>query len=475
MWNEYITPTTLQQTLHLLASRGEKARLVAGATDLMLELERGVRKGVETIIDITRLPGLDRISLDEQDRLHVGPLVTHNTAAASKLLRERAFPLVSACWQVGAPQIRNRATIAGNLVTASPANDTITPLMALRAEVILVSLLGERTIPLQDFYTGVRKNLLRPDEILADIIFPAMGRTQRGTFLKLGLRRSQAISVVNTAVLIDLQPAEGLDRGSPVIHSAVITLGAVSPTIVRAPDAEEFLSGKEMTDEVIARAGELAAGAARPIDDLRGSAAYRRAMVRTLVVRALRQLRSGEWLSQVPVSPVLLDSKQTWSVPGEFVPSPAGSPIRTRINGQEFTFSGGHGKSLLRLLREDAGLTGTKEGCAEGECGACTVFMDGKAVMACLVPAPRADGAEIITVEGLAKDELLHPVQQAFISAGAVQCGYCTPGFIMSAAKLLEEQAHPSREQITQALTGNLCRCTGYYKIIQAVETAADQ
>lgn len=467
MWHDYYSVTTIDEAIQLLAEQREKARIIAGGTDLILELERKVRKGITTLVDISRVPGLDQILLDEDGAVHLGPLVTHNHCVQSGIIRQYGYPLARAAWEVGSPQIRNRGTVAGNLITASPANDTITPLMALSARVTLQSARETRVVPLSEFYTGVRRNVLQPDEMLVDIAFPGLKSNQRGTFSKYALRRAQAISVLNAAVVLTLD--------GNLITAAAITLGAVAPTIIHAAEAEAFLAGKELTDEVIAGAAELAAKAARPIDDVRSSAGYRSAMTRVVVKRALASLAKHDEQAGIPAQPVLLWGR-TENVPSRLSAQAhhqEKTPIRTRINGKDYVFETGHEKMLLRLLREEAGLTGTKEGCAEGECGACTVYLDGVAVMSCMVPAPRAHGAEIVTVEGLSREGTLHPVQQAFVEEGAVQCGYCTPGFLMSAAKLLEERPHPSEEEIKQALTGNLCRCTGYYKIIQAVENAA--
>jgi xanthine dehydrogenase iron-sulfur cluster and FAD-binding subunit A len=473
VWHEYISVSTLEEAKQILAERREEARVVAGATDLILELERGVRRGVETLVDITRVPGLAEIALDGAGWLHLGPLVTHNHCAGSKLVVEHALPLAQACWEVGAPQIRNRGTVAGNLITASPANDTISPLMALEAVVTLASARNPqgRQVPLRDFYTGVRRTVLEPDELLTDIAFPALRPGARGTFVKLALRRAQAISVINVTAIVDFDPANG-----QTIKAARLTLGAVAPTIIHAAEAEAYLAGQTLTPEVMAQASALTAAAASPIDDVRAHGDYRREMVGVITQRALRALAAGQARGRLPENPVMLWGPQAARALApleKMVAHREGTPIVARVNGREYTFTGAGEKTLLRLLREDAGLMGTKEGCAEGECGACTVFVDGAAVMSCLVPAPRAHGAQIVTVEGLARGNELHPIQQGFIDEGAVQCGYCTPGFLMSGAKLLEERPRPNRDEITQALTGNLCRCTGYYKIVAAVEAAA--
>jgi len=146
--------------------------------------------------------------------------------------------------------------------------------------------------------------------------------------------------------------------------------------------------------------------------------------------------------------------------------------IRITLNGEPTDVSFAPYKTLLEVLREDLGHTGTKHGCELGECGACAVLLDGKAVLSCLALAVDCDGSDVATVEGLAADGQLHPLQEAFADHGGSQCGYCTPGMLVTAKALLDQNPHPSRDQIREALSGNLCRCTGYLQIFDAVEAA---
>ena len=155
--------------------------------------------------------------------------------------------------------------------------------------------------------------------------------------------------------------------------------------------------------------------------------------------------------------------------------TPAEVPITIAVNGREHRLEVAPHETLLKVLRERLLLTGTKESCGEGECGACTVLVDGRAVNSCLMLAVEADGCEVLTIEGLARDGELDPLQQAFIDAGAVQCGFCTPGMIMSAKCLLMENPRPTADEVKEALCGNLCRCTGYTRIISAVLAAGEK
>lgn len=148
--------------------------------------------------------------------------------------------------------------------------------------------------------------------------------------------------------------------------------------------------------------------------------------------------------------------------------------IQLTVNGEQAEVAVAPNRTLLQVLREDLGLTGTKHGCGLGDCGACTVILDGKPVNSCLVLAVQAHGSEVLTIEGLAENGKLHPLQQAFVDKGGIQCGFCSPGMILSAKALLDENPKPTEHEIRMAISGNLCRCTGYQKIVEAIQAAAE-
>ena len=463
LYRSYVAPPSLRQALQLKRELGHRARACAGGTDLLLELERG-RAPAATLLDLTRISGLATIERQANDRFRLGPLVTHNQCVDDPALAQRAYPLARACWEVGSPPLRNRATVVGNVVTASPANDAIAPLNVLNAQVTMESAQrGARTLPLAAFITGYRTTALEADELVTGIALQGLAAHERGLFVKLGLRCAQAISVVSVAVVAGFAEAA---RTAPLTDLR-IALGAVDAVIVRAAAAEAYGRGRVLDAPTRARCGQLAADAAHPQDDVRGSAAYRRAMIAALVRRALEALARGEERAGWTERPVMLwgDTRGVW-------PAPAEPPAAATVNGQAASLPAR--LSLLDGLRA-AGHHEVKKGCAEGECGSCTVSLDGMAVLSCLIPAERARGSQVVTASGLADADALHPLQEAFVAAGSVQCGYCIPGFIMSGAKLLEERPAPTWSQAQEAYMGNLCRCTGYAKILEATVTAGRQ
>lgn len=456
MWQICLQPTTMVEALELLQQYGAEARLVAGGTDVLVELQRGVRPAT-TLIDVSALRELKYIRIDDH-YLSMGALTTHNDILQSPLCQQYALPLVQACREVGAPQIRTRATVAGNILTASPANDTIPPLLALDSELVLATSTGERVIPLCQFYRGVRRTELRSNEFLREIRVPIVAAERRGLFSKVGLRRAQAISVINLALMLSFE--------GDFVCDARITLGCVAPTVVRAMNVEKFLLGKRLQAAICQQAAQLVVHDCAPIDDVRASATYRLLTVTNLLEQGLVTLsrKERDTLSR----PILLETTVDAYAQGSEV-IPFRGTIETTINGRSYSFSNAQQKTLLNLLREDARLTGTKEGCAEGECGACSAWLDGQVVMSCLVPAVQVHQRSVTTIEGLGTSGQLHPLQQAFIDSAAVQCGFCIPGMLMAGAKLLDECPSPNEEQMRSALSGNICRCTGYRKILDAL------
>ena len=469
MRHSYYQMSDLQQTLEILDKYKESAKIVAGATDLWLEFERGIHKNVEVLVDVSRIKGLDKITEDDQGFINLGPLVTHSHIVRSELVKRHAFALLQACASVGSPQIRNRGTIVGNVVTASPANDTIAPLMALNATIVIGNKNGSREIPINEFYIGVRKHKLAPSEMITNIKFKKLDKTNyQSFFLKHGLRKAQSISLVNLAVVFKISENDTLS-------DMRIAIGAAAPTVIRAAAAEQYAEGKSAGLLDIDHLSKLASEAASPIDDLRSSAQYRVDMVAALLKKAMRESIVEKKQAAPPTQITLWGREKSTFIPlQEELYTDETTSIDFRLNNRSITVSNWRGKTLLDIIREDGQLKGSKEGCGEGECGACTVYMEGVAVLACLIPAERAYKTTVLTIESLSDVNSISKLQQTFIDEGAVQCGYCTPGFIMSGTKLLEEVENPTKEQINIAISGNLCRCTGYYKIVSAIEKAAE-
>ena len=279
----YQRVNTVSEALEVLSGNNETLKILAGGTDLLVMIQENLISPGE-LLDISRIEELKGIEEDE-GRIRLGALVTHGRIAESSLLREKALPLVESCTEVGSPQIRNLGTIGGNLVMASPSGDSIPALYVLGAEVILASKEGERSIPIEDFLIGVKKSVIRPEELLVAVTFPGMRADDRGFFKKLGQRKALAISKVSISAIVSLRDG--------VVTSVRIALGAVATTVIRTPRTESFLVGQALTPEVISEAARLCSEESRAITDIRSTASYRDEMAGVLLARGLEEIAEG--------------------------------------------------------------------------------------------------------------------------------------------------------------------------------------
>lgn len=273
----YTAPTTLKEALLLKKKTGAAARIIVGGTDLILKMRDKVFSPT-VLIDLRSL-SLDTISLTA-DKLCLGACVTQSQLLASADIAKMYPALTEACREFAGPPIRNRGTLGGNIVNASPAADLVPPLLAYDASVVLATADSERELPLTGFFTGPGQTLMRADEILTEIRLPLMPSTTAATFIKLGQRRSMAISLVNLATRLTLD-----EHGA--VSAARIVLGSVAATPIRAHAAESILTGKPLTDGLLEQAAREARMAADPISDVRASHSYRLKMTEVLVRRAL--------------------------------------------------------------------------------------------------------------------------------------------------------------------------------------------
>ncbi|MBC2721561.1 FAD binding domain-containing protein [Desulfosporosinus sp.] len=484
----YRAPQTVEETLSILQEQGVKARVAAGCTNILPDIES--KKITECLlVDISGLDELKGIQVID-NKITIGALTTIDQLIHSEVIEENAFVLWQACRQFADPLVRNRATLCGNMAKPSPAADGVVPLLALEATVTVGSLTtGRRDLPIEEFLVGPGKSALKPDELILSVSF--QGNNPLGSFTKFGLRKAMAISLINIAVVLEMKDG--------TISKARIALGSVAPTAVRARKTEAFLCGREITPEVLAQAAELVQTEINPIGDIRASREYRLLLAGVLLRRTIEAaIAPGSELAQrefsddndraeslQPAQAVQEDLEDE----GESIPSkveiesvrpidPGVSrlnevAIRVKVNGIDIRASVLPEESLLEFLRDKVRSFDVKCGCKKGDCGTCTVVFAGKTVKSCLVLAAQAHKQEIWTLKGMENDQLMHDLQESFAKHGAVQCGFCTPGMLVTAKSFLEQEPYPSREQIKAALAGNLCRCTGYKKIVDAVSAVA--
>src|SRR5437016_3646898 len=453
---EYAAPETLAEALALLREHGAEAKVLAGGQSLVPLLNYRLARP-RLVVDINGLP-LAGVRVDNGS-LQLGALTRHHELEELPEIARSAPLLPEVARLIGNVRVRSLGTVGGSLAHADPAAELPMAVVALDARLTLASASGSRTVPARDFFTGYLSTALAPDELLTAIQVPVT--LGMGWAVEEFARRAGDFAVVAVAAGVSL------DRRGRV-DDARLALGGVADRPVRATAAEDVLRGQEPSAERLARAAEVVRERLDPQSDAFASGAYRRLLAGVLTRRALTRAVSSEGASTAPseASPRRIAAAKP---PLEASPQRGAGRKGLMINGRARDVDVRPGQTLLEVLRDTLGIFDVKEGCGEGVCGACTVLLDGRPVSSCLTLAAAARGRALLTVSGLEREGGLHPLQEAFVRHGGVQCGFCTPGMLLTTLAFLERHPRPSRDAIRTALEGNLCRCTGYAKILDAV------
>ena len=447
---------------------GEDGHVLAGGQSLVPMMALRLAFPAH-LVDINEIASLQGIQV-ETGSLLIRALARHTLFEQPVVTGPLGRLLATVARHIAHDPIRRRGTFCGSLAHADPASEWCLTAVTLGGTVVAQGRDGSRDIPAETFIDAPMTTVLKADEMITGLRLPLPPRAARFGFYEFN-RRAGDFALAMCQVMFTLEE----DR----LAGVRLGIGGAEDAPRRLKEVEQALTGLRLTQETILAASDLAANVVTPMEDLQTPANYRRQLVRVVVRRALEAASADSHPGESPVTTPAPRKRATITT----TPSPPEGegrgegeakhnqiPINLHLNSRHHQVRAEPRQTLADVIREQCGLTGTHIGCEHGVCGSCTVIVDGAPVRACLMFAVQAEGKEIRTIEGLADGAELHPLQRVFSDNHALQCGFCTPGFIMLIKAVLARNPAPTDAEIRETLSANLCRCTGYQNILNAVK-----
>ncbi|GAA6526196.1 FAD binding domain-containing protein [Intrasporangium sp. DVR] len=474
-------PRSVEEAIRVLAEVGHDGKVLAGGQSLIPILNMRLASPGH-LVDINRVEGLADVTV-ANGWVRVGALVRHRELERSEPAQLAQPVLRQALLRVAHPAIRTRGTTVGSIAHADPCGEMPAILALTEGVVEATGPAGPRDIAWPDFFQGTLETSLAPDELVVAVRFGCFVDGTGTAFLE-SARRSGDYALAGVGVAVTLQ--DGTVSGA---RASFVSLTDVPSVLDLEPVVGGVEPGSSAWDAALEAAVEAVRDHVEPESDIHATSEYRRMLAGELTKRALAQAARSAHSTGTRAPE---DSSSVQDVPGRAARSAHSTgtraardahstgggrddvPVTLVVNGTRRTATVPARRLLSDFLRHDLQLTGTHVGCEHGVCGACTVLVDGEPARSCLMFAVTAQDHAITTVEGLASEEAMSPVQQAFTECHGLQCGFCTPGFLTTVTAYLDENPSPTAADAREAISGNLCRCTGYQNIVKSVLRAAE-